>query len=146
MRRLLCAPCLSAVVGWLSRYATGDRSRSTLTDTVARGVGFTAIIVAWLANLSSPVILMVSMIFAVLEKGGGYIHRCSRSRPARRCPAGDYPLLVLGFEFFIRYRIVLRNRGSKQWISITFPVLFLRCCGRNYAFVCDYGRNYHPKR
>lgn len=40
----------------------------TLSTSVAGGVGFTAIIVAWLANLNPFGILVVSFLFAVLER------------------------------------------------------------------------------
>ena len=40
----------------------------TLTTSVAGGVGFTAIIVAWLAQLNPVGILVVSFLFAVLER------------------------------------------------------------------------------
>ncbi len=109
MRTMFISGGMAGLAGMLQ--ATGaDR---TLTDTVAGGVGFTAIIVAWLANLSSPVILLVSMIFAVLEKGGGYIQSMFKiSASAADVLQGIILFFVLGFEFFIRYRIVLRNRGE----------------------------------
>ena len=49
--------------------------QNTLSTSVAGGVGFTAIIVAWLANLNPFGILVVSFLFAVLEKGqhGGIV-------------------------------------------------------------------------
>jgi len=47
--------------------ATG--SDMTLASSVAGGIGFTAIIVAWLANLNPFGILLVSFLFSVLEKG-----------------------------------------------------------------------------
>ena len=51
--------------------ATG--SDITLTTSVAGGVGFTAIIIAWLAQLNPFMILVVSFLFSILEKGSSVV-------------------------------------------------------------------------
>lgn len=108
MRTMFLSGGIAGLAGML-QASGADR---TLTDTVAGGVGFTAIIVAWLANLSSPVILLVSLVFAILEKGGGYIQSMFQiSASAADLLQGIILFFVLGFEFFIRYRVVIRNRG-----------------------------------
>ena len=46
---------------------------NTLADNIGGGVGYTAIIVAWLGYLNAPVIMIVSVLFAALQQGGSYI-------------------------------------------------------------------------
>lgn len=53
----------------------------TLADSVAGGVGFTAIIVAWISRLNPFVIALVSALFAILEKDAASCSPPSKSPP-----------------------------------------------------------------
>lgn len=78
------------------------------------GVGFTAIIVAWLANLNPFGILVVSFLFAVLEKGSTVVSSEFVLSPyCSDVLQGIILFFVLGCEFFIRYRFVTRG-GRKN--------------------------------
>ena len=71
----------------------------TLTTSVAGGVGFTAIIVAWLAQLNPVGILVVSLLFSVLERE---VRLCSPPMAVRllgRCVCRDHPVFVLDVNF-----------------------------------------------
>jgi len=110
MRTMFLSGAICGLAGML-QASGADR---TLTDSVAGGIGFTAIIIAWLANLNAPVILLVSLLFAVLEKGGGYIQSMFMiSSSAASVLEGIILFFVLGFEFFIRYRFVFRRKGAQ---------------------------------
>lgn len=78
----------------------------TLAYNVSGGVGFTAIIVAWLSSLSAPVILVVSILFAGLEQGGSFI-QSSLGIPDSAALVIQAMILffVLGSEFFIKFKI-----------------------------------------
>lgn len=89
--------------------ATG--SDITLTTSVAGGVGFTAIIVAWLAQLNPFVILIVSFLFSVLEKGSSVVQSSfGLSTDCADVLQGIILFFILGCEFFIRYQFVFRNK------------------------------------
>ena len=60
---------LSGAVCGIGGMVQATGSDVTLTTAVAGGVGFTAIIVAWLAQLNPPAILIVTVLFSILEKG-----------------------------------------------------------------------------
>ncbi|OQB13871.1 MAG: Branched-chain amino acid transport system / permease component [Firmicutes bacterium ADurb.Bin193] len=108
MRTMFISGAVCGLAGMLQASGT-DR---TLTDTVAGGVGFTAIIVAWLANLSAPMILVVTALFSILEKGISFIQsRFMISSAAAAVLQGIILFFVLGFEFFTRYRLVLRREA-----------------------------------
>lgn len=82
----------------------------TLSTEVSGGVGFTAIIVAYLGNLSAPITLVVSILFAALLEGGAYI-QTAFGTPESTAQILQAMILffVLGSEFFIRYKIVRKN-------------------------------------
>ena len=92
--------------------ATG--SDITLTTSVAGGVGFTAIIVAWLAQLNPFSILIVSFLFSVLEKGSSVVQsNFGLSTDCADVLQGIILFFILGCEFFVRYRFVFRNKVPK---------------------------------
>ena len=93
--------------------ATG--SDVTLTTAVAGGVGFTAIIVAWLAQLNPPVILLVTFLFSVLEKGSSVVQSSfGLSSDCADVLQGIILFFILGCELFIRYQFVFRGKGGTR--------------------------------
>jgi len=86
----------------------------TLGDGVAGGVGFTAIIVAWLARLNPLIILIVTMFFAILEKGSSVMQSSyGLSQSVSSILQGIILFTILGMDFFTRYRIVFRKVRKK---------------------------------
>ncbi|HAQ41395.1 MAG TPA: ABC transporter permease [Clostridiales bacterium] len=89
-------------------------SDMTLASSVAGGVGFTAIIVAWLANLNPLGILLVSFLFSVLEKGSSVMQSTyGLSTYSAAVLQGIILFFILGSEFFIRYKFVLCSGHNK---------------------------------
>ena len=60
---------LSGAIAGIAGVCQVGGSDMTLSMGVAGGVGFTAIIVAWLCQLNPGMILVVSLLFSILEKG-----------------------------------------------------------------------------
>ncbi len=97
---------LCGIAGMIEASAVSN----TLSVEVSGGVGYTAIITTWLGALKPLVILLVSLLFAALLQGGSFI------QTAHGIPESTALLLqgmilffVLGSEFFIRYRVILRK-------------------------------------
>lgn len=89
-------------------------SDMTLASSVAGGVGFTAIIVSWLAYLNPFGILLVSFLFSVLEKGSSVMQSAyGLSTYFASVLQGIILFFILGCEFFIRYKFVLTKKGGK---------------------------------
>ena len=87
-------------------------SDRTLSTGVAGGVGFTAIIVAWLARLNPISSMIIAFLFAVLEKGSSVVQsQYNLSTDCADVLQGIILFFVLGCEFFIRYKFV---RDKKQ--------------------------------
>lgn len=82
----------------------------TLAEGVAGGVGFTAITVAWLSKLNPLVILIVTMMFSILEKGCSVMQSTfGLSSAVSGVLQGIILFFILGFDFFTRYRFMLRK-------------------------------------
>ncbi len=102
---------LSAGICGLAGVLQASGSDKMLTTTVANGAGFTAITIAWLAQLAPFAILIVALLFGVLQKGCGTIESVYKISPAvADVFQGIILFFVLGSEFFIRYQVVLRKK------------------------------------
>lgn len=92
----------------------------TLTESLGAGTGFTAIVIAWLANLSAPIIIVVSFLFAALQQGAQTIQlRLNVPAAVAEIIKGVMLMSFLGSEFFLRYRIIFNRRYRKQSLSKT---------------------------
>ena len=109
MRTMFLSGAISGAVGFI--VASG--ANNTLYDGVAAGVGFTAITVAWLAQLNPFAMVGISALLAVLEKGADTL-QTNLAVPASISDiiTGIFLFCMLGCEFFINYRLIFR--GHKE--------------------------------
>ncbi|MDR2952267.1 MAG: ABC transporter permease [Treponema sp.] len=82
----------------------------SLSDQLSGGLGFTSVIVAWLARLEPAAIVIVAFLFSLLIQGGNFL-QSSLQIPASIAQVlqGIIIFFVLGSEFFTRYRLVRKN-------------------------------------
>lgn len=116
-RVVLRTMLLSGGICGLTGVIQSAGSDMTLAASVAGGVGFTAIIVAWLANLNPIGILIVSFLFAVLEKGSSVMQSTyGLSTYSAAVLQGIILFFILGSEFFIRYKFIIggKNKGGAK--------------------------------
>ena len=107
LRTMFFSGAVCGIAGMVQ--ATG--SDMTLATSVAGGVGFTAIIVAWLAQLEPIAILIVSFHFSVLEKGSSVMQSTfGLSTYCADVLQGIILFFVLAGEFFIRYKFVVNGK------------------------------------
>ncbi|HWT76065.1 MAG TPA: ABC transporter permease [Mobilitalea sp.] len=86
----------------------------TLGEGVAGGVGFTAITVAWLSRLNPIVILIVTVLFSMLDKGCSVMQSTfGLSSSVSSILQGIILFFILGFDFFTRYQFVFRQRVKR---------------------------------
>lgn len=108
---ILSAMFLSGGLCGLAGMIQASAVNNTLSVQLSGGVGYTAIIVSWLSGLSSPLILLVSFLFAVLVQGGSYIQTAFQiPQSAAQILQGMILLYVLGSEFFVKYKIGFKNK------------------------------------
>ena len=84
--------------------------------TVTSGYGFTAIIVAWLANFNTLGMILISLLIQFLEKGTGQL---GNSFPAFAVGAGNVMIgivlfCIIGGAFFLNYRLVFRSKKQPK--------------------------------
>lgn len=113
-RIILRTMILSGGICGITGVIQSAGSDITLASSVAGGVGFTAIIVAWLADLNPVNILVVSFLFSVLEKGSSVMQSTHGiSTYSASVLQGIILFFILGCEFYIRYKFVLRSMRNK---------------------------------
>lgn len=79
----------------------------TISTTTAGGRGFTAIIVAWLAQFNSFVMILISFLLVFLQKGAVQIaSQFNLNDYASNIITGIILFFILGSEFFINYRLI----------------------------------------
>lgn len=111
IRTMFLSAAICGVAGMI-QVAGPDR---TLTDSVAGGVGFTAIIIAYLGQLNPIAILLVTVLFSILEKGSGTVQSTFNiSTAAADVLQGILLFFVLGSEFFLNYRIVWHKEDADR--------------------------------
>ena len=111
VRTMAVSGAIAGVVG----FVLVSGIKYTLSDSVAGGVGFTGITVAWLAQLNAFGMVIISMFLAVLEKGASTINTVTNNAIPESMSdmlTGLILFCMLGSEFFIRYRLIFRGRNK----------------------------------
>jgi ABC-type uncharacterized transport system permease subunit len=106
---------VSGAVAGLVGFVMVSGINYTLSDSVAGGAGFTGITVAWLAQLNTFAMIAISFLLAMLEKGASTINTLTNNMiPASMSDmlTGMILFCMLGSEFFIRYRLILRKSAK----------------------------------
>lgn len=110
MRTMFLSGAICGIAGMTQ--ATG--AAYTLMEGVASGVGFTAITVAWLSRLNAIVSVFVTLLLSVLDKGGSVMQSAFHVPTyVSEVLKGIILFVILGFDFFIQYKIVLRKEKKK---------------------------------
>ncbi len=87
----------------------------SLSSSLSGGLGFTAVITTWLAQLSAPVIILTSFLFAILIQGATTLQIALKMSPyTADMIQGIIIFFVLGSEFFLRYKIVFNRKAKKE--------------------------------
>ena len=110
-RTIMEAMFLSGGLCGLAGIIQASGVNNTLSVELSGGMGYTAIIVTWLSQLSAPLIALVSFLFALLIQGGSYIQTAFQiPQSAADIMQGIILLFVLGCEFFINYKFVRKKQ------------------------------------
>nr|WP_034218358.1 ABC transporter permease [Lachnoclostridium phytofermentans] len=110
LRTMFLSGAICGLVGMIE--VSGNAG--TMTEGITRGVGFTAIIVAWLANLKPMSIFVIAALFSIMEKGSSVVESTfGVSEACADVLQGIILFFVIGCEFFIRYKFAVRKKGGK---------------------------------
>ena len=104
----------AALIGLASAFKVG--TAGVLSTAITNDVGWTGIIVAWLAQLSTPMIFVVSSLISLLQCGSE-VAASTFSRvdsSFANMLQGLILFLVLAADFFIRFSIVRNKKDEKK--------------------------------
>ena len=104
---------ISGAICGLAGFIAVSGASHTISTSTAGGRGFTAIIVAWLAQFNTFVMILISLLLVFLQKGAIQIaSQFNLNDYASNIITGIILFFILGSEFFINYRVILR--GGKE--------------------------------
>ncbi|MFA6689063.1 MAG: ABC transporter permease [Sphaerochaetaceae bacterium] len=111
MRTMFLSGAISGIVGFI--VVSG--ANHTLYRGVANGVGFTSITVAWLSQLNSFAMIVISMILAILTKGASKLQtELKVPMSISSIVTGILLFCMLSSEFFINYQLIFRQKKSEE--------------------------------
>ena len=111
---LIRTMAISGLVCGVCGCMTVAGQSQTISTNIASGYGFTAIIVAWLSKFNTFYMAGISLFIVALEKGTALISNRYSSFSASACDVvvGIMLFCVIGCEFFINYRVLLRGKEA----------------------------------
>lgn len=103
-----------AICGLMGLLIAGSIDHTITTDT-AKNLGFTAIMVAWLAKFNPFVMVGTSFIITLLDNGMGQVQSTFgiTNDSIADIVVGLVYFSIIAVEFFISYRIVFKKRTPK---------------------------------
>jgi len=109
-RTIIFTMLLSGGLCGLAGMIQASAVNNTLSVEVAGGVGYTAIITAWLGALKPHWIVVVSVLFAAMVQGGSYIQTAfGISAASASIIQAMILFFVLGSDFFTKYKVVIES-------------------------------------
>ncbi len=100
---------LSAGICGIAGFVQAAGNLGRLSDNVAGGLGFTAIITTWLSQLNPILMILVSFLFAAMTKGSVNLEYLKLSPATSAMIQGIILFCVLSSEFFVNYKIVRKE-------------------------------------
>lgn len=86
----------------------------TISNTIAGGRGFTAIIVAWMAKFNPFAMILVSVLIVFMQQGATQIaSQFGLNQNASDIITGIILFFLIGCEFFINYKLELRKKNKE---------------------------------
>ena len=105
----------AALIGLAAAFKVGSGTTGVLSTTITDDVGWTGIVVAWLAQLNTVAIFAVSALICILQFGSTIAAATFSQVDSSfaNMLQGVILFLVLAADFFIRFRIVRAKNGRK---------------------------------
>lgn len=110
IRTMAISGALCGLTGFLLVSGTNH----TVTKELAGGMGFTAVMVSWLAKFNPAVMVLTSFLIVFLQKGAGEIATvCRLNESVSDILTGIIIFFIIGSEFFINYKINFRSKQKE---------------------------------
>lgn len=105
---------ISGAICGLTGFLLVSGTNHTVSKELAGGMGFTAIMVSWLAKFEPVMMIFTSMFIVFLQKGAGEIATSFRlNESVSDILTGIIIFFIIGSEFFINYRINIRTKQKE---------------------------------
>lgn len=102
---------VSGAICGLAGFVAVSGASHTISVNTAGGNGFTAIIVAWLAKFNPLVMAIIALLLTLLDKGAVQIaSQFGLNDYVSKMITGIILFFILGSEFFINYKLILRSK------------------------------------
>ncbi len=103
-----------AVCGIAGLLLVGGTSH-TISTTTVDGRGFTAIMVAWLAKFNPFFMVLTTFLLVFLDRGAQQVSTdFGIDESISAIVSGIILLFIIGCEFFLQYRMVMRKKGKED--------------------------------
>lgn len=114
LKIMFAAVMLSGGLCGMAGFMQASAIEKSITDSMSGGLGFTAVITAWLAKLKPPVIVVVSFAFSMLLQSGKSLQVIGIPSSITEILQGVIIFFVLGSEFLINYKVSFRRNAVKE--------------------------------
>ena len=105
---------LSGAMCGLAGFLLVSGTNHTITKETAGGMGFTAVMVSWLAKFNPAIMVLTSFLIVFLQKGAGEIATyCRLNESIADILTGIIIFFIIGSEFFINYKINFRSKHKE---------------------------------
>lgn len=114
-RILLIAIMISGGICGIAGVIQATGLEHSISPVLSSGLGFTAIITAWLSKLQPVSLVSVSFLFAMMLQGGSYLQSVMKvPSDVAGVIQGVILFFVLGSEFFTQYKIVWDKHRDEE--------------------------------
>ena len=114
IRTMALSGALCGLIGPLLTSSTDH----TMTTTIVDGRGFTAVMVSWMAKFNPIIMIFVSLLLVVLNRGAGEISTAfGLNRSFADILTGIILFFIIGCEFFINYQVHFNHHKKEKTAS-----------------------------
>lgn len=116
IRTMLISGAICGIIGFLQVAGV----EHTISPNTAGGLGFTAVLVAWMAKLNPIVMIFTSMLIVVMSNGAGDVaSSLGLNASFSDILTGIILFFLIGCEFFINYKICFGVKNDKISSDVT---------------------------
>ncbi len=106
---------ISGALCGLAGFLLVSGASHTINKDLAGGMGFTAIMVSWLAKFNPFIMVAASFLLVFLDKGASSVAMmCNLNESVGEIITAVIIFFIIGCEFFIRYKLNFRAPAEKQ--------------------------------
>ena len=111
IRTMAISGALCGVAGFLLVAGTDH----TINTAIVGGMGFTAIMVSWLAKFNPGFMVLTSFLIVFLDRGAGEIATAFQlNESIADIITGIILFFIIGSEFFVQYKLSFRRKHKEE--------------------------------